>query len=108
MTLKYEKRTEDGAVTMMCLAYPKPSAIAKKQKMALMPRLQWEYEVSILQPCGRGDSDSYLSYKEVRQRKLEFNEISGIEATNGWLAISKDVPECAHKGEGNDSFTAWG
>jgi len=107
MTLKYEKRTADGAVTMMCVAYPIPSAIAKKQKMALVPRLRWEYEVSILQPCGRGDSDSYLSYKEVRQRKLEFNEISGIEATHGWLAISKDVPGCAHEGEGNDPFSAW-
>ena len=107
MTLKYEKRTAVGAVIMMCVACPIPSALAKNQKMALVPRLRREYEVSILQPCGRGVSDSYLSYKVERQRDLEFNEIFGIEATHGWLAISKDVPECAHEGEGNDSFTAW-
>ena len=56
MTLKYEKRSADGAVTMMCVARPIPNVIAKKQNMALVPRLRREYEVSILQLWYRGHS----------------------------------------------------
>jgi hypothetical protein len=110
--LRNETRAKSGFVSYVSISLcfdfdPIPRAIAKKQKMALVSQLRREYEVSILRPCGRGDSNSYLSYKKLRQRDLEFSEIFGIEATHGWLAISKDVPECAYEGEGNDPFTAW-
>jgi len=107
VTLLYEKRNADGVVITTSLHRPAPYAAATLKKMAVVQRLRREFELSILQPAGRRDSDSYLSYKEVKQRDLEFNALFGFELNHGWLAVSKDVPEDAHLAEGDSAFTAW-
>jgi len=106
-TLRYEQRNADGVVITSSLPRPMPSAVSIVKKMSSVQRLRREYEVSILQPLGKGDSDSYLSYWEVRQRDIDFNDIFGIDSSHRWFAISKDVPEYAHEGESDGAFTAW-
>ena len=105
-TLMYEQRNAAGIAVATTKARPVPPTIAIMRKMSLVHQLRWGYEISVLQPAGQGDSDSYLTYREVKQRDLDFNAIFGIENNHLWLSVSKDVPEYAHEGEGDGAFTA--
>ena len=88
----YEKRYGDAVPVVFSKYRPTPPSIASSKKTPLVQKLRWGYDISILQPAGLDDSESYLSYREVKQRDSYFNVVFGNENNHRWLAVSKDVP----------------
>ena len=100
----YEHLSEGRLAMSVSIQRPNPPTIPTMKGLLSVHQARREYEISILRPAGKGDSDSYLSYLEVAQRDRDFNDIYGIENSHGWLAVSKeDVPV----GEGDSTFTTW-
>lgn len=86
--LTYEKTNSDGTVLTSTIFRPFPPAIASPE-LGSAVMLRRYFELSIINPAGKDDSNSYLSLVEVKVRDRQFNTFFGLPIERPWLAAEK-------------------